>query len=152
MIKKKTDLIAYCGLYCVDCPAYTQTLANLAKNMRAELRHYRFGQMADLMSKEPFFKEFKYYDKCYRLLGTMMKLRCTKLCKGNGGPPNCKIRKCARKKGLDGCWQCDDFTSCKNLEILKDNYGSANLRNLRKLRKQGPDAFIKGKRYWYAPK
>jgi hypothetical protein len=152
MTEKKTDLIAYCGLYCGDCPAYTQTLANLARDMRAELRHYRFGQMADQMSKEPFFEEFKHYDKCYRLLGTMMKLRCTKLCKGNGGPPNCKIRNCARKKGFDGCWQCDDFVSCKNLEILKDNYGSANLRNLRKLRKQGPAAFVKGKRYWHAPK
>ena len=152
MAKKKINLIGYCGMYCGDCPAYTQKMADLARDLRAEFRLYRIGRMADQMAKEPFFKEFKHYNSCYRLLGTIMKLRCTKLCKGGGGPPDCKIRICAREKGFDGCWQCDDFTSCSNLEILKDNYGSANLRNLRKLKLVGPDAFVKGKRYRFAPK
>jgi len=69
-----------------------------------------------------------------------------------GGPPNCKIRNCARKKKLMGCWQCDDFQTCDKLRFLEMHHGVAHLKNLRKLKKQGPDAFFKGKRYWCAPK
>jgi len=147
---KKEDLIGYCGLYCGDCAGFTQTVANLARDLRKELRHNRFDLMADMLATIPFFKEFKDYDKCYNLLGTMMKMRCKKVCKGNGGPPNCKIRNCARKKGLDGCWQCDDFSTCEKLKMLEPHHGKAHLKNLRKLKRQGPASFIKGKRYWFA--
>jgi hypothetical protein len=120
--------------------------------LRKELRSYRFDLMSDMLAKVPFFKEFKDYDKCYNLLGTMMKFRCKRSCKGNGGPPHCEIRNCARKKKLDGCWQCEDFSNCKKLKILEPHHGSAHLKNLRKLKKQGPAAFIKSKKLWYAPK
>jgi len=151
-MSKKTDLIGYCGLYCGDCAGQTQTVANLARDLRKELRHHRFGQMADMLAKVPIFKEFKDYDKCYNLLGTMMKMRCKKACRGNGGPPKCKIRQCSRKKKLMGCWQCDDFQTCEKLKFLEMHHGVAHLKNLRKLKKQGPAAFLKGKRYWYALK
>ena len=146
------DLIAYCGLYCGDCVGYTQTVPDLARDLRKELRRYRFDKMADMLAQVPFFKEFKDYDKCYQLLGTMMKLRCKKTCKGNGGPPDCKIRNCARKKKFDGCWQCDYFPTCEKLKMLEPHHGPAHLKNLRKIKKQGPAAFIKGKRYWYVAK
>jgi hypothetical protein len=148
----KSDLIGYCGLYCGDCVGHTQIVANLARDMRKELRRHRFDKMADMLAKVPFFKEFKDYDKCYNLLGTMMKMRCKKTCRGNGGPPDCKIRTCARKKKLDGCWQCEDFPTCEKLKFLEANHGEAHLKNLRILKKQGTATFIKGKRYWYAPK
>ena len=142
------DLIGYCGLYCGDCAGYTQTVANLAADLRKELRRQRFDQMADMLAKVPFFKEFKHYDKCYNLLGTMMKLRCKRACRRDGGPPNCKIRRCARKKGLDGCWQCEDFPACERLKFLEPHHGAAHLKNLRKIRQLGPAAFVKCKRYW----
>jgi hypothetical protein len=147
---KKQDLIGYCGLHCGDCPGYTQTVANLAGDLREQLRRDRFSEMADMMAKVPVFKEFKHYDNCYNLLGTMMKLRCKKTCRGNGGPPKCKIRSCSRKKGLEGCWQCDDFSTCEKLKILEPGHGVAHLKNLRKIKRQGPAAFLKGKRYWHA--
>ncbi len=149
---KKTDLIGYCGLYCGDCASQTQTAADLARDLRKELRHHRFGQMADMLAKVPIFKEFKDYDKCYNLLGTMMKMRCKKTCRGNGGPPKCKIRQCCRKNNIQGCWQCDDFPACEKLKFLEPHHGVAHLKNLRKLKRQGPAAFLKGKRYWYALK
>ena len=149
---KKQDLIGYCGLYCGDCSSYTQTVANLARDLRKELRRHRFDKMAEMMAQVPFFKEFEHYDKCYSLLGTMVKMRCKKTCRGNGGPPNCKIRNCARKKKLDGCWQCDDFANCETLTFLEMNHGVAHLKNLRKLKRQGPAEFVKSKRHWYTAK
>lgn len=111
---RKQDLIAYCGLYCGDCFGYKGTVADLARDLRKELRSYRFDLMADALSEVPIFKEFKDYEKCYNLLGTMVKFRCKRTCKGNGGPPNCKIRNCVRKKKLDGCWQCEEFSTCES--------------------------------------
>jgi len=147
---KKQDLIGCCGLYCGDCVGQTQTVANLARDLRKELRKYRFGDLADTLATIPFFKEFKDYEKCYNVLGAMVKMRCTKACRGNCGPPNCKIRNCARKKELNGCWQCDDFSACEKLKMLEPHHGKAHLKNLRKLKRQGVASFIKGKRYWYA--
>lgn len=148
----KKDLIGYCGLYCGDCTGYTQTVANLSRDLRKELKKQRFAQMAPMLAKVPFFKQFKDYDKCYGLLGLMVKLRCKKTCRGNGGPPNCKIRNCCRKKKIAGCWQCDEFATCKKLKFLEANHGVAHLKNLRKLKKVGPTEFLKGKRYWHSAK
>jgi hypothetical protein len=148
---KTQDLIGYCGLYCGDCPGHTGIVANLAADLRKELRRYRLDKMADMLAKVPFFKEFKNYDQCYGLLGTMTKMRCKKRCKGAGGPPECKVRTCARRKKLDGCWQCADFPACEKLKFLEPHHGVAHLNNLRKLKRHGSAAFVKGKRYWYAP-
>jgi len=146
---KKTDLIGYCGMYCGDCVGQTQTVANLAKDLRAELRRYKFQDTAKDFAKIPIFKEFKDYDKCYNLLGTMMKMRCNKTCRGGGGPPDCKIRICCRNKGIKGCWLCKDFPTCDTLSFLEVHHGKAHLKNLRKIKKLGPITFLKGKRYWF---
>ena len=148
---KAQDLIGYCGLYCGDCPGHTGTVANLAAELRKELRRYRFDKMADALAKVSFFREFKNYGPCYSLLGTMMKMHCKKGCKGNGGPPQCKVRACALRKKLDGCCQCADFAACDTLKFLEPHHGVAHLKNLRKLKRQGPGVFVRGKRHWYAP-
>lgn len=149
---KMTDLIGYCGMYCGDCVGQTQTVANLARDLRGELRRHKFKDMADTLATIPLFREFRHYEKCYNILGAMMKICCKKACRGNGGPPRCKIRSCARKKGIDGCWQCDDFPTCEKLKFLEAHHGVAHLKNLLKLKRQGPADFVKSKRYWYAPK
>jgi hypothetical protein len=151
-VAKKQDLIGYCGLYCGDCAGYTQSIADLARDLREELRLHRVAQIADALAKIPFFKEFKDYEKCYNLLGTMTKMRCKQTCRGDSGPPNCKIRKCCRAKKIEGCWQCDEFPTCEKLKMLEPGHGVAHLKNLRKLKRQGPADFVKGKRHWYADK
>jgi len=84
------------------------------------------------------------------VLGAMVKLRCHKACKGDGGPPFCKMRKCCQKKGIDGCWECADFEKCDKLDFLKSGHGDAHIKNLRKLKKAGVEGFLKGKKHWYS--
>jgi hypothetical protein len=144
---KKTDLLAYCGLYCGSCPAYTQSIANLAGNLQNELRRSKCERIAPALAKIPTFSAFKNYQKFCELLWVMMKMRCKKSCRTGGGSAQCRIRKCAKKKGYDGCWQCDDFTACKTLKALED-FGETDktyLKNLRKIKRQGPSAFVKTK-------
>jgi len=149
---KEQEMIAYCGLYCGDCFGHTQKVADMARDLRKEFRQNRFDKLAPNFAKVPFFKEFKDYDKCYKLLGLLVKLRCNRTCRGNGGPPDCKIRNCARKKKIEGCWECDDFASCEKLEILELPHGVAHIKNLRKIKKLGTKAFVKEKKHWYAAK
>ena len=149
-MKNETGLIAYCGLYCGDCFAHKGKVADLARDLRKELRQTRFDKTVEALSEESFFKAFAEYPVCYEVLGGMVKFRCKRACRGGGGPPHCKIRKCCTKKGIDGCWQCDEYESCDKLDIHNISHGDAHTKNLRKLKKKGVDEFISGKKYWYS--
>jgi len=148
MSGSEKDLIAYCGLYCGDCFGYQGKIADLARDLRKELRQAKFAKTAEFLSTDSFFEVFKDYRQCYDVLGAMVRFRCRKACRGGGGPPFCKMRKCCQKKGIDGCWQCDEFETCEKLDFLEPSHGDAHLKNLRKIRKQGVDAFVEGKRHW----
>jgi len=141
-------LIAYCSLYCGDCFIYKGKIADLARDIRKELRQVKFDKQAELMSNEPFFAMLKNYPQCYEVLGALVKFRCKRACKGGGGPPFCEIRKCCLKKGIEGCWQCDEFESCGKIDSLKPFHGDAHLKNLRMIKKAGVDSILVGKRYW----
>jgi hypothetical protein len=145
---KKEKLISYCGLYCGDCSGYRGTIANLARDLSRELQRERLAELAPILAKVPFFKALENYPQCCAVLETLPKLRCQKTCRGNGGPPDCAIRACNRQKGLDGCWQCDQFPTCSKLQFLQAGHGDAHLRNLRKIKRSGPTAFVEGKRHW----
>ncbi|MEW6529022.1 MAG: DUF3795 domain-containing protein [Candidatus Micrarchaeota archaeon] len=150
---KERDLIAYCGLYCGDCIGYRQKAADLARDLRKELRETKFDKTAEYLATMPFFAAYKNYKECYEVLGALVKMRCKKACRGGGGPPFCKIRKCSVKKGYDGCWECDEIETCKHLDFLKPSHGDAHIKNLRKIKRKGIEEFLKGNKDWYsAPK
>ena len=138
------DLIAYCGLYCEDCPGYQGKIADMARDLRKELRKAKFARVVEGIP----FPEFKHYKECYEVLGAMVRLRCKQACRGGGGNPFCKIRICCQKKAIQGCWQCDELESCPKLDFLKINHADAHLKNLGILKKAGADSFLEGKKYW----
>jgi hypothetical protein len=146
------DNIAFCGLYCAECPNHIGVIADLARDLRKELRAYRFDKTAELLSSISFFKTFEKYAECYEVLGAMVKMRCRRSCRDGGGNPSCKISACARKKQLEGCWQCDDFETWKKMTFLETNHGKAHIKNLEIIRRKGPEGFLDGKKYWYAAK
>jgi hypothetical protein len=144
------ELVAYCGLYCGDCFGYQGKVADLARDLRKELRAARFDKTAEVLSEYSFFDVFKGYARCYEVLGALVKFRCKRGCRSGGGSPFCRMRRCCERKGIDGCWECDAFETCEKLEFLSANHGDAHLRNLRKIRRGGIDGFLSGKRWWYA--
>ena len=140
MDKEDKNLIAYCGLFCGDCFGYKGKIADLARDLRKELRESKFDKLA----KGIPFKEFKNYNECYEVLGAMVRLRCKSACRKGGGNPFCKIRKCCQKKNIEGCWECDEFESCEKLDSLKQGHGDAHIKNLMRIKKKGVDEFLKG--------
>ena len=147
--KNSENLIAYCGLYCGECFAHKGTIADLARDLRKELRQTRFDIMADAMSEISFFEVFKGYQTCYDVLGAMVKFRCKRACRGNGGNPGCKIRTCCRKKELIGCWECAEYTSCAKLDTLNATHGDAHRKNLNTIKRKGVSGFLSGTKQWY---
>jgi hypothetical protein len=148
-MSEKSGMIAYCGLYCQECASYTGKIADLARDLRKELRTFRYDKIAESLSSYSFFEVFKHYPECYQVLGGLVKMRCKRGCKAGGGPPFCKIRKCCVKKGIEGCWECDDFKTCTKLDFLRPSHGDAHLKNLRILSRHGVDHFLEGKKHWY---
>jgi hypothetical protein len=55
---------------------------------------------------------------------------CRKCCKGGDGNPECKIRKCCQKKGVDLCFECPEFP-CG--EVKDDKKMIARAREYKKL-------------------
>ncbi|MBA7712616.1 hypothetical protein ES703_121599 [subsurface metagenome] len=145
MTEQDENLIAYCSLYCGDCFNHKGEIADLARDLRKKLREEEFDRVS--LGLSGYFKDFKNYRQCYEVLGAMVKLRCKRTCRDGGGNPTCKVRVCCQKNGLRGCWECDEFETCSKLDFLKPIHGDANLKNLRKLKKQGVDSFLTGTRY-----
>ncbi len=135
--------ILYCGLCCDSCPNHSGEIADLARDLRKKLREYRFERVAPALAV--VFKPFAHYPECYETLGAMVKLRCKRGCRDNGGPFQCKIRNCTRKHSYQGCWERNDFETCAKFNFLQPAYGDANHKNLKKIQHQGVDAFLKGK-------
>ena len=148
-MENTSEMVAYCGLYCGECPNHTGRIADLARDLRKELRSFRFEKTAETLSKLSFFSMFKDYEQCYSVLGGMVKLRCKNGCRSGGGNPYCKIRKCCQKKKIEGCWLCAEFKKCNKLDELNANHGIAHIRNLRTIEKKGVDGFLDGKKHWY---
>jgi len=142
------ELITYCGLYCGDCYRYQGRIADLARDLRKVLRQYKFDRTAEKLSTSAFFAAYKNYPQCYDVLGEMVKLRCKRGCREGGGIPVCKIRDCCRKKGIEGCWECDEFENCMKLDFLIPFHEDAHIKNLRILKKSGTNRFLTGKRNW----
>ncbi|OYT28801.1 hypothetical protein B6U98_04090 [Thermoplasmatales archaeon ex4572_165] len=146
------NLIAYCGLNCADCHGYSGIIPDLARDLRKELRQIKYDKFASFISTYPFGKDFEKYEECYKVLGAMVKFRCKRGCRNGGGSPFCKIRKCAEKKELDGCWECDEYKECKKLQFLEPVHGDAHIKNISKIKKMGKTEFLIGKTLWYNKK
>ncbi|OPY37093.1 MAG: hypothetical protein A4E35_01556 [Methanoregula sp. PtaU1.Bin051] len=148
MEEKNQDVVAYCGLCCLDCHGYIGKIPDLARDLKKELKKAHYEKFAGAISKLPFGKPFEHYNACMDLLGTMAKFRCTKTCRGGGGPPFCEIRKCCRSKKITGCWECSEPDTCDKLKFLEGVHIDAHKKNIRAIRKKGTGGFLSGKRYW----
>jgi len=129
-MNEQVNVVAYCGLNCPGCFVYQKTVSEAAKSLRRELRA---AKLKDSWREIPFLGE---YEPFKNTLDGLAKFRCSRLCRDGGGNPWCKIRKCCQQRGLEGCWQCDDFETC-------DKLSARYVKNIRQIKKVGIDGFLK---------
>ncbi|MBM3332581.1 DUF3795 domain-containing protein, partial [candidate division WOR-3 bacterium] len=137
MARMTTKTLGYCGARCPTCFAYRKNVSEAAKALRRELRAEK---LKESWKEFPFLADYASFKKS---LDGLAMLRCTKMCRGGGGNPWCKIRRCAQArmqvrsqsanckvqnggqtghqqrtravKGLAGCWECEESDACKKL-------------------------------------
>lgn len=147
MLPDERYYIAYCGLYCKECIVYKCEIADAASKMLEIFEETSFYKIAEGIAK--YYEEYKDYESFFTYLKLMADYRCKKVCRDGGGTPSCQIRSCCISKEFEGCWECEDFESCDKIQVLKPINGEANVTNLRKIKNDGVECFLKGKKYWY---
>ena len=109
MARMTTEALGYCGARCPTCFAYRKNVSEAAKALRRELRAEK---LKESWKEFPFLADYVSFKKS---LDGLAMLRCTRMCRGGGGNPWCKIRRCAQKREFVGCWECGDFDACRKL-------------------------------------
>jgi len=127
--RMKTETLGYCGARCPKCFAYRKNVSEAAKALRRELRAEK---LKESWKEFPFLADYASFKKS---LDGLAMLRCSKMCRGGGGNPWCKIRRCARKRELAGCWECGEAGECSKLL-------PAYRPNLEKIRQRGLAKFL----------
>lgn len=138
-------LIAYCGLYCGDCPRYRGKASRLALDLRQELE--RSGLTRFARRKSVRRGPFRKFDAFWNLLGIIAGFECPG-CRKAGCSVTCQIRPCCVRRGLNGCWECIKLAACRESQGLRVVHGKGLVYNLRALKRKGPKGFLRGQRYW----
>ncbi|MCF8033804.1 MAG: DUF3795 domain-containing protein [Desulfarculaceae bacterium] len=102
--------LAPCGLSCAKCFAYKDgDIGRHAKELQRLLGN--FGIYAERFSA--FLPEMKDYPAFGRLLDYMAGGSCAGCRKDQCLWPNCGVAACWQDKGVDFCFQCDEFPCAK---------------------------------------
>lgn len=100
------NILAPCGLNCFKCFAYSD---GEIKSHSIKLQDLlgSFDSYAERFSK--FLPVFANYPPFKELLSYLTKGDCQGCRKGTCKYPNCGVFKCYKQKGVDFCFQCDEF-------------------------------------------
>jgi hypothetical protein len=98
--------LAPCGLSCRKCFAYTKGgICSHSRALRKALGN--FDVYAERFSE--FLPEFKNYPRFKAMLAYFEHADCKGCRNGTCKWPNCGVVSCYREKGVDFCFQCDEF-------------------------------------------
>jgi hypothetical protein len=141
MDDEKARFVTFCGLHCTDCYACTGRIALLAKELRSLLQQYNFAAVSEVVP----FDGLQHYAQADAFLEALTFMRCEKACRDGGGNPACEIRACCEGKSFAGCWECGKMEECELLKVLVPIHRDANIKNLRNIKKEGIDKWVKSK-------
>jgi hypothetical protein len=110
------SILAPCGLNCRKCIAYNEWEIKTVSLKLQELLG-SFDRYAERFST--FLPVFKNYPAFKELLAYFTEADCTGCRAGLCKYPNCGVRDCYKQKGVDFCFQCDEF-SCEKSNFDPD--------------------------------
>ncbi len=115
------DQIGFCGIWCGSCVVGNGALRELTKRYEQVIQAYGLQEWGP---KDFDFKEFK------KALSSIQSMPLCQGCLKGDGKPNCEIRRCASKKKINDCTECDQPETCKHAEILEKMRAGALRANL----------------------
>lgn len=125
--------VAYCGLYCGLCAhraRIPQQATQLQRSMYEEGYNNWYQYVPELKDTFPPFWQF---------LQKLAEKDCT--CRTSGGPPDCKVRQCARQKNLEICTQCKEYP-CALVQDIAEHYPTL-IQDGKRLQKIGLEKWVK---------
>ena len=102
-------MIAYCGLLCQECPIYLAT-REIDKSKKEKMIYDIIHQCKEIYGIEYKFSDITDCDGCKSGNGRLFK-----------GCVDCKIRKCAIKRGLKNCAYCEEYACDSLMELFKSD-------------------------------
>lgn len=114
-------LVAYCGLNCGECPTYKGRYFRMLAEELEELikaNHHpewvpEYGRID--FDYDEFLNGLTYYSKvesgCFNV----------EPCKGGCQVPGCPIKPCAKERGVEVCFECDEFP-CENFSKFLERH------------------------------
>jgi len=121
MVEVKKELLSPCGLYCGVCSIYIAHRDNNTKFKQVLL---------------PIYKAFAKSVDDIACTGCLSDSTVFPVCRV------CSIKKCCKEKGIEGCFQCDDFP-CKFIDNFPIPVGKkVILRAIPYWSKHGTEKFI----------
>lgn len=137
------NMIAYCGVFCKECPANIKQIAFYAHDLKGEIDNYESKRLLhQLKSLDEELNTIGNFKVFYEILEYLEELKCDSPCRECSGNPRCEVGICCKNKALSGCWECIEFNHCGKLNDLKDALGKAYLDDIRLLREEGMDRFL----------
>jgi hypothetical protein len=100
--------MCYCGLYCENCKVKAE-IGPAAAVLYGKMEEMGFGGIIAMIPNGEGFWKF---------LTDLAEDRFCISCRDGGGDPACKIRICAREKGIEMCALCKEYPC----ELLRGNY------------------------------
>jgi hypothetical protein len=125
------EYICYCGLYCGNC-AVKVKVEPAAKILYEEMKKAGFEDIIPMIPEGDRFWSF--------LRGMVVDGVCVS-CKAGSGNPGCKVRICAKEKGIEACALCESYP-CELFVRYFEGYPILKHDNAI-LREQGMDAWSK---------
>jgi len=131
------ERLAPCGLNCIKCMAFAEgdikKNANELKKLLGAFDLYarRFSHFASVFENYPSFK---------KLLDYFAQAGCKGCRKGECLYPNCGVASCYKEKGVDFCFQCEEFPCAQsNFDPnLKERWIKMN----RRMKEVGVEAYF----------
>lgn len=134
-------LVAYCGLHCGECGTYQGKFFRMLSRELKELIEARgdpdwvprFGGVD--FNYEEFLKGLTYYTK--------LKSGCfnENPCKGGCQIPGCTIKPCAKERGVEICFECDEFP-CEKFSGFLERHPDHKME-YEEFKKLGRDEWLK---------
>jgi hypothetical protein len=132
MTEDKLRLVEYCGLYYGLC-AQRNRIPQQAKALQDSLRKEGYDLWyRHIESMKDTFSVF------WEFLDNLVESDCS--CRGGGGPPDCKMRTCAKEREVDACPFCEDYP-CDHVNKLAEYYVTM-IQDGSRLRKIGLVAWV----------
>jgi len=125
------EYICYCGLYCGNC-AVKVKVEPAAKVLYEEMKKAGFEEIMPMIPGGDKFWPF--------LKGMVVDGVCVS-CKAGSGNPGCKVRICAKEKGVEMCALCESYP-CELFTKYFEGYPILKHDNS-VLREKGMEAWLK---------